>query len=99
MPLLPRQELIDYIQSTPTGRHTRAAWYLYEGLTGTQLPIENLRIGNFVPLLDPKRFFTATPRKISRQRIDDNLLGTLEFSPGGDRLPGAEQITQRGMPV
>jgi hypothetical protein len=81
MPLLPRQELIDYIQATPTGRHTRAAWYLYEGLTGTQLPIENLRIGNYVPLLDPKRFFTASPQKISRQRIDDNLLGTLEFSP------------------
>jgi hypothetical protein len=81
MPLLPRPELIDYIQATPTGRHTRAAWYLYEGLTDDRLPIDNLSIGNYVPLLDPKLYLTATPRKISRQRIDDNLLGTLEFSP------------------
>lgn len=81
MPLLPRQELLDYIQATPTGRHTRTTWFLYEGLTGDRLPLDNLSIGNYIPLLDPKRYLTATPRKVSRQRIDDNLLGTLEFSP------------------
>jgi hypothetical protein len=34
MPLLPEGELIDYINSTPTGRFTRTVWYLYEALTG-----------------------------------------------------------------
>ena len=44
MPVLPRKEVIDYIQATPTGRYSRIVWYLYENFVGERLPIDDLKI-------------------------------------------------------
>jgi len=81
MPKLPWDELIEYITATPTGRYTRIVWYLYEAITWNTLPIDDLTVGNYAPLLDSSVYLTAKPKKIRRQRIDDNLLGSINFSP------------------
>ena len=47
--LLPQEEVLNYVKATPTGRYARITWYLYEGLTGDRLPIENLRTGQLRP--------------------------------------------------
>lgn len=81
MPLLQPEILEAYISSTPTGKYARITWFIYESFTNQRLPIADLTGGNYVPLADPEIYITATPEKISRQRIDMNLLGNIHFSP------------------
>ncbi len=79
-------ELLAYIQSKPTGRYARRLWFLYEFLTGRRLPLEDLTQGNYVDLLDPEAYYTlGTPKRVRRQRINDNLLGDRGFCPSIQR--------------
>jgi hypothetical protein len=86
------EELTRYIRSKLTGKNARRLWYLYEFLTGRRLDIEDLKRGNYVPLLDDKRYFTSNvPYRRSRYRIIDNLLGYRDFCPMIRRASALEQ--------
>ena len=75
-------ELLEYVRSKPTGKYARRLWFLYEFLTGKTLPLDDLRQGNYVDLLEPDAYYTVAPaRPIRRQRINDNLLGDRRFCP------------------
>ncbi len=73
--------ILDYVRSRPTGKYARRAWFLYEFLTGKTLPLDNLKRGNYIDLLDPLECYTSAPRQVRRQRINDNLLGDRRFCP------------------
>jgi Fic family protein len=74
--------ILEYIQSKPTGKYARRLWFLYEFLTGKTLPLDDLKRGNYIDLLDPDKYYTVTPtRRVRRQRINDNLLGDHRFCP------------------
>jgi len=76
------KELLGYVQSKPTGKYARRLWFLYEFLTCETLPLDNLKRGNYIDLLDPDEYHTVTPaRRVQRQRINDNLLGDRRFCP------------------
>ncbi len=76
------EDFMDYVRSKPTGKYARRLWFLYEFLTGTSLPIDDLKRGNYIDLLDPDQYYTVTTaRKVRRQRINDNLLGESRFCP------------------
>ena len=76
------EEFLDYVRSKPTGKYARRLWYLYEFLTGTSLPIDDVKQGNYVDLLDPDKYYTVNPaRQVRRQRINDNLPGNSRFCP------------------
>lgn len=76
------KELLQYIQTKPTGKYARRLWFLYEFLSGRNLPIQDLKQGNYINLLDPEYYYTANPsRQVRRQRINDNLLGNRQFCP------------------
>jgi hypothetical protein len=76
------RELVNYIRSRPTGKYARRLWFLYELLTGHRLPLEDLKRGNYVDLLEPEDYYAvAPPRQVRRQRIKDNLLGDGRFCP------------------
>ena len=76
------EEVLAYVQSKPTGRYVRQLWFLYEFLTDTRLPIDDLKQGNYIDLLDAEKYYTVEPvRQIRRQRINDNLLGDRNFCP------------------
>jgi Fic family protein len=78
----PQKEIQQYVQSTPRGKYTRRVWFLYEMLTGSELPLADLKTGGYVDLLDPDRYYTVTgPRQVRRQRINDNLCGDARFCP------------------
>lgn len=80
--VIPKEELLAYIQSKPNGKYARRLWFLYEFLTGSTLPLDDLKRGNYIDLLDPKQYYTvAPPRQVRRQRINDNLLGDSRFCP------------------
>jgi hypothetical protein len=75
-------EFLAYVQSKPTGKYARRAWFLYEFLTGTRLPMNDVERGNYIDLLDADQYYTvATARQVRRQRINDNLLGDARFCP------------------
>lgn len=75
-------ELEKYVQSQSTGKYARILWYLYENFAGKKLSLPDLKQGNYVPLLDPDNYYTSKDGvKSTRQRIQVNLLGTLQYSP------------------
>lgn len=75
-------ELKAYVESKPRGKYARRIWFLYELLTGSSLPVDDLKTGGYVDLLDPDEYFTITPsRPVRRQRINDNLPGNAGFCP------------------
>jgi len=76
------KDFLEYIGSIPTGKYARRLWFLYEFLTGKTLPLDDVKQGNYVDLLDPFKYYTVTPvRRVRRQRINDNLLGDSRFCP------------------
>jgi len=75
-------EIAAWIASKPTGKYARRIWFLYEFLTSRKLKLPDQTRGNYVDLLEPDRYYTATPgRRVQRQRIIDNLLGGNSFCP------------------
>ncbi len=83
----PTADLVRHLREKPGGRYLRIAWFCYEELTGEKLPIEDLKVGNYVNLLDPKLYFTGPTRKIQRQRVNLNLLGDFGFCSMVRRIP------------
>lgn len=81
-------ELTQLVQSTPTGVFARRLWCLYEWLTGRRLPIEDMTVGNYQPLLDQSEYVTLEgTARFRRQRLVDNLLGVRDFCPIVRRTP------------
>ena len=82
------QELLDYVVSKPLGKYARRLWYLYEWLTGKKLNRPDLTdTGTYVNLLEESEYFTAKKQRISRQKINDNLLGNRDFCPVIRKIP------------
>ena len=74
-----------YILANPTGKYARRIGFLYELLTTHSL---NAQVGgNFVPVLDEKRYFTGKPHFDRRWRVSNNLLGSAGFCPIVRRTP------------
>ena len=79
---MPADDVLAYVRSRPTGKYARRLWFLYEFLTDRTLPLNDLRQGNYVDLLGPEAYYTVgSPRRVRRQRVNDNLLGDRRFCP------------------
>lgn len=78
---IPAQEVADFVAARPTGKYSKQIGYLFEKLTGNEVPLARAVVGNYVTILDPDQFVTTTPTKIPQWRIDDNMLGSSRFSP------------------
>lgn len=74
-------EMVSYVSFKPRGSYQRRIGYLFEFLTGTRLPVEDISKTNYINLIDPEKYVTGRIEKVSRWAINDNLLGTREFSP------------------
>ena len=92
--VVPQETIGTYILSKPTGKFVRRIWYLYEMMTASRLPIEDLTQGNYVDLLDPDEYFTSLGKAVQRQRIRDNLLGNARFCPTIRRTQRIAQFEQ-----
>jgi hypothetical protein len=74
-------DVVSILEIEPTGQYSRKIWFLYEWLLQKHLPIEDLTIKNFVPLLDDKLQYGVKGVRSSRHRILNNLPGTVNFCP------------------
>lgn len=79
---LSESEVVDLLQIEATGQYTRKLWFLYEWLMQNPLPIADIRIKNYVPLVDTNlQYALNTGERSSRHRIINNLPGTFNFCP------------------
>ncbi|MBN1919414.1 MAG: Fic family protein [Verrucomicrobia bacterium] len=93
------RDLLDYVQSKPGGKYARRLWFLYEFMTGTTLPLDDITRGNYIDLLDPNEYYTVTRgRQVRRQRVNDNLLGDRRFCPIIRRTDVLRQFEESDLP-
>ncbi len=78
------EELTSIVKAQPTGKYARMIWFLYEWLTGEQLPLDDLSQGNYFHLLDGNKYYTLSgelEQRSKRHRVVNNLLGTPAYAP------------------
>jgi hypothetical protein len=75
------EEVASYVRSKPTGRYSRITWWLFETFANCWLDLPDVQTGNYVDLLDADIYITGPVWKAKRQRINVNLMGTVDFSP------------------
>lgn len=78
---IPVEDVVAYIAEKPSGKYGRYIGFFYEFLTGHQLSLIKPITGNYVYLLDNKKYITGKPLKNTRWHINDNLLGDNNFCP------------------
>lgn len=78
---LDRAELEGWVRGEPSGIFARRAWYFYELLTGDTLDVPDVPSGGYVDLLNPELHLTSPGSKVSRQRVNNNLLGGKDYCP------------------
>ena len=93
-------DLVKYVRSKPNGKYARRIWFFYEFLTGKTLPLEDLKRGNYIELLEPGEYYTiSSPRRIRRQRVYDNLLGNDRFCPTVRRTTSLREFEKSDLPL
>ena len=72
----------ELVKKEPFGQYSRKVWFLFEWLLQKSLSIPDLKKGNYIPLLDENLQYTIGKGvNSSRQRIRNNLPGTIGFCP------------------
>lgn len=80
--LISAYEIAIWVESKPTGKYARRMWFLFEFITGSRVPLDDLAQGNYIDLMEPLEYYVASPgTRVKRQRIVNNLLGNREFCP------------------
>ena len=75
-------DLASWVEKKPTGKYSRRIWFLYEYITGTRLPLDDLTQGNYIELLEPQEYYVASSgTRVKRQRVVNNLPGNRDFCP------------------
>jgi Fic family protein len=69
-----------YIQKKPNLKYTRIIGYLVEFTTNQKIHV-TISSTNYINLLDESKYVTGTPIKIPKWKLNDNLLGTVNFCP------------------
>ncbi|NVB37926.1 Fic family protein [Pseudenhygromyxa sp. WMMC2535] len=76
-----REALARRISDQPTSSYARRIAFFCEQLAGHELDIEDANQGPWVSAADPEQQFCAAPRRHSRYRVEDNLLGGRGLCP------------------
>ncbi len=72
----------EWIKKEPLSIYTRKIWFLYEWLMLKLLSVDDLKEGNYIPLVDEKlQYVSPVSINSSRHRIKNNLPGTVDFCP------------------
>ena len=52
-------DILEYLQSKPTGKYARRIWFLNEFIMGKTLPLDDLKRGSYINLLEPDEYYTT----------------------------------------
>jgi len=78
--LIEHQTIVNYVKLKPNRKYPRIIGFLYEFTRGKLIDIE-VTTTNYEDILDSSRYVTGNIKKISKWKVNDNLLGTKEFCP------------------
>ena len=87
-------ELKAWVEQEPVGQYSRRAWFLYEWLTDKVLDLPDVSVGNYVPILDPDKYYIGPNIHSKRHRVYNNFPGVRNFCPlvrKTDKLIGYQQ--------
>ena len=77
-----KDEVTAYIVDNPKRVLGKKVWFLYEFLLQERLLVDDLPAGKYDDLLDAKKYIVKnTPLKSKRHKINNNLLGSVDFVP------------------
>jgi tetratricopeptide (TPR) repeat protein len=74
------KEIVEYVKAKPNRKYARIIGYLYEFTTDKIIDVE-VTTTNYENILDTSKYITGDTVKISKWKVNDNLLGTKEFCP------------------
>tara|TARA_R110002050_G_scaffold204522_4_gene340189 strand:- start:116517 stop:118061 length:1545 start_codon:yes stop_codon:yes gene_type:complete len=80
--VLSKEEIQAILHIEPMGQYSRKIWFLYEWLQQEQIEVQvDLRKRKYIPLLDVKMQYAIKGEESGRQKISNNLPGTVNFCP------------------
>nr|WP_177429568.1 Fic family protein [Pseudomonas sp. ZH-FAD] len=97
LPLLPAAVFEAALSKSPNAMYLRKACFLREAFTGQLVKQAAPVKGAFVPLFDPRRYFTLPGERNSRWRVEFNGLGTLAYCATVERTPQIEAMLERDL--
>ena len=77
------------------GVYERKIGFYYEFLTGQDLAVPRMTMGNYIDLLDPDEYFTTLADKNQKWRVNNNLLGTPAFCPVVRKTPVLKEFVDK----
>ncbi len=92
---LDKNDIAEYISSSPSGKYARKIGFLYEFLIGNKLELIKPIIGNYEDLLEREKYITGRAIKSARWRINDNLLGNSSYCPIVRRTPILDELLKQ----
>ena len=99
--VLDPKELTHWIQDEPSGQYAKRAGFLFEWITGHELPLDAEVAGGYVDVINAQKLVAASPDRVvpnRRWRVRDNLPGTPAFCPMVRYGPEAEQAMALDVP-
>jgi hypothetical protein len=94
-------EVRELVETEPSGQYCRKIWFLFEYLTGEQLPLPDADVKiKFAPILDNTiQYGISNGGKSTRHRIINNLPGNRDFCPLISRTAKLEQYVNQKLGV
>ncbi|MCX6251454.1 MAG: Fic family protein [Bacteroidetes bacterium] len=93
-----KKEVITLILMEYTSQYMRRVWFLYEWLMQDKLPIADLKIKGFIPLIDDEmQYVSPVSINSGRHRIKNNLPGTFGFCPLIYKTPKLESFISENL--
>ena len=94
------KEMSALVLASPHSIYARRLWFLYEFLTGHELPIPPLKSGNYACVLPPEEYFCLAKDRswnAKRQRLVCNLPGDAAFCPVVRITPRIQDYLQKDL--
>lgn len=95
---IPVEDIVAFIEATPSGRYARKTGFLYELLTDEKLKLTKVITGNYFDLLETEKYIAGNITKDSRWRINNNLLGTAFYCPMVRRTSILTNLLNKNIP-
>jgi hypothetical protein len=74
------QTIVDYIKENPNRKYPRIIGYLYEFTGGKSIEVD-VTATNYENILNSSRYITGDITKITKWKVNDNLIGQNKFCP------------------
>lgn len=79
---IPKDVIQAILNIEPTGQYSRKIWFLYEWLQQEEIDVQvDLKKRKYLPLLDASMQYAIKGEESARQKIINNLPGTIDFCP------------------